>query len=398
MLTKPRAVLRRKSERPSPVAHHQLRPEVPVTCKFACIALILGGLLLSHKVGAATSESKEIDLSERVVVRSASTKAGTFTITLRSILPNAKYSIESEITQAIVLPAPLTIPQTTKAAVPGTDRAAAPTPNCDAVTKQLYVNLNGATDESRVAELVDAYPGNLREADDCPDETIEKLAEKARLETSFTTPASFSVSDGEDLHITVARLQSTGIPEKKFGTFAFITKHPPGTWIALYGVNYIRAGDERYFADADASASPPTYTITPFNDRQESQFSPSIYFMWIKQKNYGSVANFLSWNSRDVFGGVTAGLGFDFDSPTAFLGYGVGWGYNVMLTAGVAMHKEKRLNGKYSAGDVISENLSEDQLTEDTYKPRAFVGIAFRFGSNPFKTEQPKLESQPAAQ
>ncbi|MGH8235589.1 MAG: hypothetical protein ACREXP_01055 [Steroidobacteraceae bacterium] len=87
-------------------------------------------------------------------------------------------------------------------------------------------------------------------------------------------------------------------------------------------------------------------------------------------------------------------MGFDFDSPTVFLGYGVGWGYNVMLTAGAIMHKEKRLKGQYDANDVVSENLTADQLLDSTYKPRAYVGLAFRFGANPFSSSG----SEPAAE
>jgi hypothetical protein len=67
---------------------------------------------------------------------------------------------------------------------------------------------------------------------------------------------------------------------------------------------------------------------------------------------------------------------------------------NISLVAGLVIHKQRRLNGMYSRNQEIGENLTGDQLTEQTYKPNVFFGLSFRFSSNPFAA--PSTDSKPA--
>jgi hypothetical protein len=36
---------------------------------------------------------------------------------------------------------------------------------------------------------------------------------------------------------------------------------------------------------------------------------------------------------------------------------------------------------------VLTESLESDQIHDTTYAPAGFVGISFRFGSNPFRSD-----------
>jgi hypothetical protein len=176
--------------------------------------------------------------------------------------------------------------------------------------------------------------------------------------------------------------------------WTFTTGKLEAQWLTYYGFNFARGGDQNYFSKLSAGSTPAAYTITAEADRSGKSFAPSLYVFRLPAKTGLSQGRWLTgWRTEDSMGGLTAGLGFDFDNPTVFLGYGVGWGYNVVLTAGVLYHKEKRLKGQYNPGDVIAENLTTDQLLDSTYKPRAYVGLAFRLDSNPFKPKS----AQPAA-
>lgn len=328
-------------------------------------------------------ELVEVAVGDPATPASRTVPAGKYIFEFSNLLPGSQYVFTPELkTMPPVLPPPLQVVSLTKPPTP----AAGLAPPCKSAITRIEAAVNEATAESEIVAIRAKLSADLKAAS-CSDAEIKTAAREVKEQTSKRHAETITIAAGQMLTFKLSRVENQAA--KIVGTYEFKTEQAaPGQWTTLYGFNYIDSGDERFYSKA-AGTTPPTYTVTALEDRQESTFAPSVYFMWIRNENYEGIwRRALAWRSDDVFGGVTAGLGFDFDNPTAFLGYGVGWGYNVMLTAGVVMHKEKRLNGRYSAGDVISENLTEDQLSEETYKPRLYVGIAFRFGSNPF--EKPK--------
>lgn len=360
---------------------------------FRAVGLGLVALLTPFDSSIARAEPEVKDGSLQIVLGGTATvlkqpvRPGTKKIQLVNVLPAAQYLVESELHEATVqIPAPLSA---------GLDallsRGSSP---CDEQLARLVKGTKDATTERQIAELNATLASELEKAQ-CKPEDAKAARAAFDAATVRVVPGEFEIQDGEDLVVTITRSAGNGAAAQPFGPFTFATKRrPAGNWLALYGFNYVQNGDELFFAKTNPDTTPQTYTVTALADRRDKDFSPSVYFMWVKEKNYSNrAARLLSWNHGDVFGGLTAGIGFDFDKPTTFLGYGIGWGYNVMITGGVAIHSEKRLNGRYSAGDQTKENLSEGQLTEETYKPRVFVGLAFRFGSNPFKKGTPKLET-----
>jgi len=361
----------------------------------------------------------EIDLatgSEKSVI-----DAGQYTLKYINQLPLAQYSRSTKLIN-MSIPAPFDVPGAS------TTKAPNPTPfsaGCDVPYNNLEKTLNAMMCESQVAQLRATAASTLN-AMGCNAKDIQQYTAKFAALTEYTSPNPLpALASGDQLTVSVQRgpivtaatqldpacgmekmnptQDGSGrntLQPRSLGVWEFDVGKQEAQWLTYYGFNFAASGNEDYFSKTNAGATPATYTITRKNSTHGSAFSASVYFMRLPAEDgFSDWSKLFGWRHQDVMGGVTAGVGFDFDNPTLFLGYGVGWGYNVVLTAGLLMHKEDRLNGQYSSGQVISENLTADQLTESTYKPRAYVGVAFRFGSNPFSsksTPAPAATPKPA--
>lgn len=355
---------------------------ISISCASAgCVlCLFVGGTAAGADV---PPELQEVAVADPTTPTSKTIAAGKYVFEFSNLLPAAQYVFTPELkTMPPALPSPLAVVRLTAPPAP----AGGLTPPCRQAILKVEATVNAAKAESEIVAIRAKLDADLKAAG-CSDADIKTVEREVKEQTTKRHGEPITIDAGQLLTFKVGRIENNAT--KVVGSYDFKTEQlVAGQWTTFYGFNYIDSGDERFYSN-DEATTPPTYSVTALKDRQENVFAPSVYFMWIRNQNYpGNLRRALAWRSDDVFGGVTAGLGFDFDNPTAFLGYGVGWGYNVLLTAGVVMHKEKRLNGRYSEGDVISENLTEEQLSEETYKPRLYVGIAFRFGSNPF--EKPK--------
>ena len=350
--------------------------------------------------------------------------AGQYTLKYINQLPIAQYTRSLKLMNNSV-PAPFDLPGAL-----GTKAPPKPTPlstaACDKQYTDLEKTLNGMMCEAQVSQLRAVAASQLASMG-CNASDIRQYTDKFSELTEYTSPNPLpAMVSGDRLTVTIGRgpvitaskqldaacggekmtptADGSGrstLASRTLGTWEFNVGKLEAQWLTYYGFNFAPSGNEDYFSKTNTAVTPATYTITRKNATHGSAFSASIYFMRIPAEDgFTDWTKFAGWRSSDLMGGLTAGVGFDFDNPTVFFGYGVGWGYNVLLTAGVVMHKENRLNGQYTSGQIIAENLTSDQLTDSTYKPRAYVGLAFRFGSNPFsssKTAAPATTTKPVA-
>jgi hypothetical protein len=350
--------------------------------------------------------------------------AGQYTLKFVNQLPTAQYTRSLKLINNSI-PAPFDLPGASGAKTPPK-----PLPITAGYCADQYTNLdktlNGMMCEAQVSRLRAVAASQLASMG-CNASDIKQYTDKFSALTENTSPNPLpAMVSGDTLTVTIGRgpvitasqqldaacggekmkLTADGsgrstVAPRTLGTWEFDVGKLEAQWLTYYGFNFAPSGNEDYFSKTNTGVTPVTYTITRKNATHGSAFSASVYFMRIPgEDGFTDWTKFTGWRSGDVMGGLTAGVGFDFDNPTVFLGYGVGWGYNVLVTAGVVMHKENRLNGQYTAGQTITENLTSDQLTDSTYKPRAYVGVAFRFGSNPFsssKTAAPAATTKPAS-
>lgn len=242
--------------------------------------------------------------------------------------------------------------------------------------------IRNSNDEDEVARNVAATEALL---DACPKEDVRKDARAVIASTRETLAALFEVASGQELKVVVSRGADADL---KQWTNTYQTP-ARGRWFSSYGFVFVRNEDENYFSQAKEGTT-DRFTITRKADNQDYDFAPSVFFSWLPAQ----------WEGRNVSFGPAAGLGFDQSNPIVFLGPMVTYNQNISLVAGVVMHKQRRLSGNYKAGQEVSENLTETQLREETFRPNVFFGLSIRFGTNPFatekKTDTPAVKPAPA--
>ncbi len=116
------------------------------------------------------------------------------------------------------------------------------------------------------------------------------------------------------------------------------------------------------------------HTVTEIQDRKAIELMPAIMFTFMnKQENFSF--------------GYTGGIGFNFEELALFTGLSLGIGQNIVLTGGVAVHKQNRPNVDYSIGQVIENTITTVDLNQKQYRFNPFLGLSFRLDSNPFKSK-----------
>jgi hypothetical protein len=325
---------------------------------------LAGCLLIASLVPAAHAQELDIDLAKRKAGEAVTVTSPGPTITRVRILnriPRATYSVAIRSEVKPIPPLPV-IPMGGLAAATG----------CETPLK-LATELstdNVAWTEVLVAKRVAEVRAQLS---DCDDPVQREQVEQALQATVKVVEGPFPVPAGTQLVVTVSRANDDGPPLIWVTTVEGPSR---GRWLTTYGVSGVPDEDERFYSKATATAG--KFTVEQQSVPDGYKAVPSAYFMWLA----GSREN------RDWAHGPTAGFGIKDDQPAFFVGYSVLYNWNVGLVVGGSLIRETRLNGKYSVGQEVSENLSEDALHVKTFRPRLTVGLVFRFGSSPFGSEQ----------
>lgn len=195
------------------------------------------------------------------------------------------------------------------------------------------------------------------------EQTIDQETRDVRLQT---------ITQGDQLTVTVVRIEGDARTTWKsvFSTGA------RGEWRVLYGFTFLPAKDDEFFTQPSTSEQ-GKFDILQATGNKDLDFAPSIFFHWLSAKRRNR-----AWSY-----GPVAGLGFDLEKPILFGGFGATYNENVMFTAGLVVHEQQRLDGRFNLTRPIGENLNSDQLTEGTYGVNFYFGVALRLGSNPFRRD-----------
>jgi len=135
-------------------------------------------------------------------------------------------------------------------------------------------------------------------------------------------------------------------------------------WTTSFGANAVFLTSRSRFISVNNA-------VAENRDGKMMDLTPSIMFTFIN-------------NQRNFSPGFTGGLGFDFEELSVFAGGALGIGQNIILMAGIAVHKQNRPNTDYTVGQTIDSSVTSDNLNKMQYRVNPFVGISFRFDKNPF--------------
>jgi len=328
---------------------------------------------------AAAAADFVIDLATHPGDLTISVAPGNLTISVVHQVPGRDYGVTA-VSEAIPIP-PLTLPAGISLPLVG-----AVDPACIALDKDLK-DIAPPADEAAVASAAAKITGLLKDTA-CPSGNAVYKAAAAVLATySAARPiGSFNVRAGEQIKVTIQRLKDNRAPEKTWTTT--YSTGARGTWLTTYGFTFVPLQDDLYFSAAGQKQGEFVITKQRADAISDLKFVPSIMFSWLSASK--QLSNFAF--------SPAAGFGATSDSLTALLGATAMYNANLAFTGGLAITQQRRLAGKYTEGQTVSENLSEDQLHEKVLKPSLFFGVTFRFGSNPFAQTNGGDNSQPAGQ
>lgn len=205
-------------------------------------------------------------------------------------------------------------------------------------------------------------------------ECAEYPAVKSRLKSlEYHSANIFTIKKSQKLSITVKRTTKDG----KTLEWKRVYKTPArGQWLTCYSFNFVSPvmGKERSFF-AKSVPNDTTFQITREGERKLLAFVPGITFTWLSSRG----------TERNWAIGGSGGVGFDLEKPVVFLGASLIYNQNLHFSLGFAAHQTRQLHGKYVEGQIIRENLTEDQLNITPYRVNPYFAVSLRFDKNPFK-------------
>ena len=228
--------------------------------------------------------------------------------------------------------------------------------------------LAAQTDEQKVAALVTKITLAIGACTD-----LEKSAIAGAIATTRRlVPGAWVIHAGEQLTVTVSHADD---PSKQW--VLVLSTGARGTWRTLYGVSLVSNQDERFFAKATDTSGKFAITRERVDDSGMKSLKPipSVFYSWLSH----------SAELKNLSISPSLGLGLKDDAPGFFFGASITYNQNIGIVVGVPVYQQSRLKGSYTEGQIVSENLTGDQLHDKPYRLHGiFVAGVFRFASNPF--------------
>ena len=310
-----------------------------------------------------------IDLATHSGNQSMSVPVGPLRPVVLHRLPTRNYSVIAVL--ETMAPPPLTLPDRVNIAgtASGGNACAALQLEYDKVTAIAPTDeAQGAQVGEKLAALLQGEAGKA-----CTGPVKDEVTTAVARYDNALPLAEYVMKAGETLRIIVNRLKADGSVEKTWTTV--LTTGAKGEWLTTFGMAFLPKRDDVYFAKAGTEAN--KFTITRQRDGTDNglKFLPSVLFSWMPAKARNQA---LVLSPTAGFGATSTGFG-------ALGGVTLTYNVNLGVTFGIAVTPQKRLAGKYTEGQVVTENLSDTQLHESILRQSGFVAITFRFGSNPFK-------------
>ncbi|HYG14151.1 MAG TPA: hypothetical protein VEC12_00250 [Bacteroidia bacterium] len=136
------------------------------------------------------------------------------------------------------------------------------------------------------------------------------------------------------------------------------------------------------------------YVVSPLNNQRKDFFenvSPTFMVQWAPLRKYNHSWKAIFSNNFYQFG-FTGGLSLNFAGESSLANVMAGPSIviadNMSLSFGLIMTRKSVLRGNYVPDEIVTEQLTFDQLHEKRYMVEYFFSLAFRFDQNPFKRKE----------
>jgi len=329
---------------------------------------LLVGLAITASVlapAAANAQVVELDLSKGGDITKPA-PPGTIDVVLINLLPWQDYKVT-------IIDRIIEIPALKMADVAGSGASA---PACSAIVtaaEKLTDQAHQPASEAEVASIIAKVRSDMKTVTCSADQKqqIEKAIGATRRDLGH-----YTIGAGHELVVTVVRKAG----DKNITWTFTLQGESRGKWLTTYGMTLVTDRDQKFFTKATGATGSGAYAITQEQNpaRWDLKPAPSVFFTWLSQKN----------QDRDWARGWTAGFGLDGGSkPAVYAGYSATYNWNIGFVTGVAFTPETRINGRYTVGQTVAEDLGAEALQKTTSRPRWFVAITYRFGDNPFASK-----------
>ena len=320
--------------------------------RIGLVILTLAALMLGGVAQAQQEVPFDLALHAPGSVSTDSIEAGKlFVIVVKNRIPTSQYTF-TVIRELAPIP-PFDPFGTTLA--PGNDP-------CNPIVQTLQTEINAATTEMAVAAAF-----AKADAADPTDACAAQFAKVARRTTARFGP--YQLEAGESLTFTISRT----VPDAKTWTLKLVTPGP-GEWRMMYGFNFVPNNDRTYFL-RESTAQPGEFDIIRERSQNDMQLVPTIFMSWL-----GRQKQIRGWGW-----GLSGGLGFESSDPIVFGAVTFLYHENISINFGPVMAKQRRLNSRLDPAVRVKELLSDEDLHTSGYRPNWFIGVGYRFTSNPFK-------------
>jgi hypothetical protein len=319
-------------------------------------------LLLAAALNVSAANELTVDLSGPASV-SFQVAPGDYFIRVINMLPNKEYAITHAVEHPIE--GAISIAAAKKAAVPAPAlppvMAAPPGgPNCAALLTTAQGNIATAADEKAMS-IATAPIRAVRSQ--CTGD-IEPYLSSIELGIP-----SIAIRAGDVLTVTVTRTTPAATWTRIF------TGGKRGDWLASYGLLFTPNRDANYSSFALGNNM---YEVRRSRDREKFDYVPTLTFSYLRPKKAPQ-----DWVLAPSFG-----LGYDLSSITGTFGLSYIYNHNFAVSAGLMMHRQRRLRGDREEGEhftLTGTSVPDNNaLTEMTWGPNVYVGITIRSLTNPF--------------
>lgn len=201
----------------------------------------------------------------------------------------------------------------------------------------------------------------------CPEtDKADALIHRSTLQDSV--PAD--IKGNQFLRVRLYRIENGKVTKTFKWRFVVLGR---GQWITSFGLAAVFLPTDEEHKPHYSKGDTSPFTLEPKKQRSDVTAAPYVIYSWVPQPN-GIAPTF------------SGGLGLnEATTPSAFLALGLTVNSNITLSAGGTLTQVLALNGKYTSGETVTANLTEDQINEKVWRVRPFIGLSWRFASNPFK-------------